>query len=145
MIDFSVELSGLDEERDRIIEDSKEVLFLSMNKMMNLSKQKCPVDTGELRRSIHLSPKTKGAKEYVLADGVFYGIFVEFGTQPHHPPVGPLLTWSKRVLGNEKAGYAIAKKIAKEGTSAHPYFRPALLEVKEQWVPHYWNTVMGRH
>ena len=40
--------------------------------------RKCPVDTGRLRASIHLDKVSD--YEWVLADGVEYGIHQEYGT-----------------------------------------------------------------
>jgi len=61
------------------IEHLKMVLFKSMIKMHELAVINCPVDTGRLRNSIIIKPNTPGYKNYVLADGVEYGISVEFG------------------------------------------------------------------
>lgn len=56
---------------------------------------------------------------------------VEFGTEPHFPPVGPLIGWAQRKLGlplpkAKKAGNAIAWKIFHHGTDPQPFFRPAV-------------------
>ncbi len=40
---------------------------------------RAPVDTGALRASIHVEPKTADG-ERTVADGVAYGIYNEFGT-----------------------------------------------------------------
>lgn len=56
---------------------------------------------------------------------------IEFGSEPHHPPVEPLIGWAQRKLGlshkeAKRAGWAIAKKIFKEGTDPKPFLRPAM-------------------
>lgn len=53
-----------------------------------------------------------------------YGIFVDLGTRPHIPPIGPLLLWARRVLGDEAAAYPIQKAIAKRGTPSPNHPRP---------------------
>lgn len=55
----------------------------------------------------------------------------EFGTDPHMPPVEPLMAWAHRKLGlgdkeARKAAWGIAKTIEKEGTDPRPFFRDAL-------------------
>jgi hypothetical protein len=49
----------------------------------------------------------------VTSDYVWY---VENGTFPHFPPLAPLKLWAQRKFGDERIGYAIARKIAREGT-----------------------------
>jgi len=138
---FNVELKGLEISKKRTIESSKKVLWKAMNKMQEIAVNKVPVDTGLLKNSIILTPKFEGASEYILADGVDYGIHVEYGTSPHFVPITPLKGWSRRVLGNENIAYAISHTIAKYGTPAQPFFRPALLEVKEYWIKEFWNQI----
>ena len=114
-----------------------------MHKMEELAKMRVPVNSGLLKRSIKLNPISYGAKEYTLVCGEAYGINVEFGTSPHYVPIQPLKDWSKRVLGDESAAYAIRAKIAKYGTEASPFFRPSIMEVKHFWLPRYWRDVFG--
>ena len=141
---FDLKMEGMQIAENHTIEQSKKVLWLSMNKMQQLAKRFAPVDTGLLRRSITLQPKQEGAIEYLLADGVEYGEYMEYGTSPHFPPVDKLKVWSRRVLGDESLAYAVAKSIAVKGTTAHPFFRPALLEVQTVWLPKYWAQVMAQ-
>ena len=58
----------------------KEVLFKSVVKMHELAVINCPVDTGRLRNSIFFSPSSSGYENYIVSDGVVYGVFVEYGT-----------------------------------------------------------------
>lgn len=109
-------------------------LFDSMLKMHELAVRRVPVDTGRLKNSIKLRPMTPGRSSYQLIVGAEYGADVEYGTSPHMPPSDALRGWSKRVLKNEDAAFAVAKKIAREGTPAQPFLRPALKEVKDRWV-----------
>ena len=130
--------------KEETIKQAKLVLFKAMVKMHELATLNAPVDTGMLRSSIKLFPSTPGATEYVLADGVEYGIHLEFGTSPHYVSGKNLEAWAKRVLGNKGAAYAVARKIAMKGVEAKPFFRPALFQVKEIWIPRYFNQVFSK-
>lgn len=81
-----------------------------------------------------------GAREpEVLSDQVIgrvgtsiaYAEPVELGTRPHFPPVRPLVDWARVKLGlgpeeAERAGMAIARKIAARGTKGQFMFTRAL-------------------
>lgn len=54
-----------------------------------------------------------------------YAEAVEFGAAPHWAPIGPLLAWARKKLGDESAAYAVQHKIAEQGTPAQPYMTPA--------------------
>lgn len=126
-------------ETEKALEGLKMVLFKSMIKMHELATINCPVDTGRLRSSIILKPMSPGYKDYVLSDGVDYGIHVEYGTSPHYLSPSNLKGWSRRVLGKESIAFAVANKIAREGTEAQPFFRPALDQVKNVWIKRYFE------
>jgi len=115
-------------------------IYRVVNRTKNRAVQLCPVDTGRLRSSINLYPAAPGSTEYIIADGVDYGAHVEFGTRPHHPPKGALKGWSKRVLGDEKASTAVEWGIAKHGTPAQPFFRPAMMLAKSR----YWREELTK-
>lgn len=70
-------------------------------------------------------------------------IIISGNTSPHWVPIAPLLGWAKRHGGDEGFAYAIQQKIAKVGTNAQPFFRPAYYEVKDKWLPFYVNQVLG--
>lgn len=127
--------------KKEVEEKAKLVLFNCMVKMHELAVNNAPVDVGTLRASIKLFPSTPGYKSYILADGVTYGIHIEFGTSPHYVSAKHLKGWARRVLGDENAAYAVAKKISKQGMEAKPFFRPALDQVKNIWVERYWNQI----
>jgi len=59
--------------------------------------RKCPVDTGRLRGSIHVTRRNRLGYEYILADGVDYGIHQEYGTinMQAQPFFRPALTLAK--------------------------------------------------
>lgn len=127
----------------KIVTKAQKLLFMCMTKMETLAINYCPVNTGMLRSSIHLTPDTEGHDEYFLRDGVYYGEYVEYGTSPHTPPIQPLKDWSRLVLGDENLAWAIRAKISKKGTKSQPFFRPALHEVQTVWYPEYMRQVFG--
>jgi len=119
------------------MDNLKLVLFKSMIKMQELAKISCPVFHGVLRNSIILNPSSPGYSNYELGAGVNYAASVEYGTRPHYTSPENIKDWAKSKLGNESAAFAIAKKIAKFGTEAQPFFRPSLSQVKNIWVKKY--------
>jgi len=62
----------------KVMNAAKKTLAEIMYMMEAEAKRKCPVDTGRLRASIHVD-KISDSK-YLMADGVTYGKFQEFGT-----------------------------------------------------------------
>jgi len=127
-------------EKKDIIEKTKLVLFNSMVKMHELANIYVPVDTGRLKTSIKLFPSIPGAKSYVLADGVTYGIDVEFGTAPHI-----IRPRTKKALKFKSGGKDVfAKKVKHPGTPAQPFFRPALDQVKKIWMARYMERDLGK-
>jgi hypothetical protein len=78
---------------------------------------------GELRKSVNVYESTPFRG--VVAVGEKYGLYVEKGTRPHRPPVGPLERWAKTKLQQSGLGFVIARKIAREGTKANPFVKPA--------------------
>ena len=130
-------------------EGMKEVLYRAMVKMEELAKNKAPVDTGNLKNRIHLTPEMIGAKEYILSDGVSYGIDLEYGNRPHNVSWEPIKAWIKRKgIRTTEAGIFlmtkyVVEKIKKEGVNAQPFFRPALHEVQTKWLPLIKKQVFG--
>lgn len=45
-----------------------------------------------------------------------YMLFVETGTQPHVPPIGPLIYWAGRKFGDTKIAFVVRRAIMKRGT-----------------------------
>lgn len=124
---FKLKNYRLDEEGRTI---ARRVLFLSMLRIQELSKLYANAFTGDLKRSITLEPIRPDSDTYRLFSPLQYAAPLEFGTSPHAVPIDPLKKWAKRKLGDEDAAWAIANKIKKEGTNAHPFMRPAFDQVK---------------
>jgi HK97 gp10 family phage protein len=97
------------------------------------AKNTVPVGaTGELRRSIGSDIDERSLIGIVGLDfpGRNYGIYVEKGTRPHMPPIGALDRWANQRGLNP---YAVAKSIARKGTKAQPFMKPAY-EKNEKFI-----------
>ncbi len=105
------------------------VLIAGGNAIQKISRENVSVNQGLLRQSI-ISTKNFAPDELEVEVGptAFYGPFIEFGTRPHFPPVEPLERWAQ-LHGMAGAGFAIAKKISREGTKPKPYLIPAFNKV----------------
>ena len=131
MIDYKYEIN-----EEKIEALYKEILFKSVLKMHELAVRNAPSGaTDELRQRINFEPKQYGATEYMLISASLHSAPVEFGTKPHKVNPMWLKAWARRKLGNEDLAYPVAKKIAKVGTDAHPFFYPAYLETRKYWLP----------
>lgn len=87
------------------------------------------VNTGELSRNIQ--NKTVGLTSTVDVSGSAkkYGYVVEGGRRPgSFPPVAPIERWAKTKLGKPGLGFVIARKIARKGTKAQPFMKPAVVD-----------------
>jgi HK97 gp10 family phage protein len=89
------------------------------------AKRLAAVDTGGMRSAIRA--RQVGPLEWEVRSPR-PGVYVEFGTRPHFPPLAPITAWARR-HGIEKAAFAIARKISRVGTRAQPFMRPALEKV----------------
>ncbi|MCK5281874.1 MAG: HK97 gp10 family phage protein [Nanoarchaeota archaeon] len=137
-------MTGLNESKEKVIKDQKKVLWLAMHKMWALMLNRVPVDTGHLKSSIHIDPKSQGFNTYTIATGVKYAVDIEYGTSPHHINLVDLKSWSRRKLGDENLAGAVQQKIAEKGTDAQVFFRNSIAEVKTVWLPLYWAKVQAQ-
>lgn len=90
------------------------------------------VDLGELVQGIHYETR-RGKKAWITtirpsnkADR--YAIYVERGTKPHFPPISALQGWASR---HGIPVWAVARKIAREGTEPRWIFRDTFEDLKE--------------
>lgn len=72
-------------------------------------------DTGQLLRS-HVLPTRQSDGSVITGFSADYAKWVDRGSAPHWMPIGPLLGWARRTLGDESAAYAVQHKIAEQGT-----------------------------
>jgi hypothetical protein len=81
--------------------------------------------TGILRGSI--ASEVRGTPVQIrgiVATPQSYALPVEEGSRPHWAPIGPLLLWARRVLGDERAAYRVRWAIHLRGTrGAHMFAR----------------------
>jgi len=136
-IGFKIDTPRLETMKQETVNKYKKVLFLSMNKMEELAKRRCPVDSGTLKNSIKLEPMQEGATTYTLSDGVDYGVLVEYGTarmiaaHGPHDPENPVTSWEAKRKRNAQG-------------QTMPFFRPAMLEVKRVWMPRFKKQVFNK-
>lgn len=91
------------------------------------------VDTSGLRQSVRTEELPKGA---ILGTFAPHAPFVEYGTRPHWPPLGPLQLWAVRKLGvdpdeAEEVAEGIARSIAWAGTRPRRFFAKAMKRVRK--------------
>lgn len=75
---------------------AKKALADGAGKVMEDAKKRCPVETGNLRDSIHTEVKNGGSRIRIVADaraddGVFYGKIVEFSPKINKPFLYPAI------------------------------------------------------
>lgn len=89
-IEFSVDLSDLEFDMDKLEKAISEELETTAYKIERTSKELVPVDTGTLRRSI----TAEGSRlEYDVFTNVEYAHYMEYGTSPHRIEGNPYLYW----------------------------------------------------
>lgn len=114
----------LDEIANELFRDSQE----------NIVK-KGVIDEGTLLKSGNINRKFL-EKEIVYSAP--HAKWIEYGTEPHFPPIAPLEAWAKRKLGlNDKeaksAAFGIANKINEEGSEPKPFLREAVNQIKRKY------------
>lgn len=135
LIDLRVTVTGADQliarykNAEIIIRDS---LTVAMNRIVifgeSVSKRLVAKDTRNLARSItHRVESSVGRIRGIWGTSVFYGPYVEKGTRPHFPPPSALAGWARRHGANP---FAVARGIAKHGTRAQPFIKPALEQTR---------------
>ena len=112
---------------DRAMDDIIDSIF---TKSQENIVEEGAVDRGTLLKSGNVNRKFL-EKEIVYSAP--HAVFVEFGTDPHMPPVDPIMEWARRKLGlpedeARRVAWAIAKKIEKEGTPGIHFMEKAILE-----------------
>lgn len=131
----SVEIKGLDEVLERFSNANSNVHRIGKGFLKQLSDYGVKqvqirilnigaVDTNELIQGIHYELSSTALESVIkpseTADS--YAAAIEFGTRPHWPPISALEGWAER---HGIPAYLVARKIAREGTEARPYWQPA--------------------
>ena len=124
-----IDLSEVD---SKIREEVKDLLIRIGTEITNEAKKEAPVSSGELRQSIQIHEKD--SQRIILGTKKEYAAPVEYGTEPHYPPIAPLKKWVRRKLGvEEDVAYAVQQKIGQEGTEPNPFMGRAIGTVKEDF------------
>lgn len=119
---FTVKLDtrGLESIAKNLAPRAERLLDKAATNIERGAKRRAPVDTGALRNSIGW--KRAGRFTRIIADGVEYGIDVEFGTGPHI-----IRPKSKRALAFNIGGKRIVRRyVFHPGTRPHPFLVPAV-------------------
>ena len=82
----------------------------------------------------------------LVSSSMAHALPVELGTKPHFPPITPLRDWAEKKLGidpgeSKHVAFAIARKIAREGTKGAAMFQKAMQENEEQVLAMMENVV----
>lgn len=133
---YSIEINGLKElmqVADKYPAISERHINSAINRSLiriqDQAKKNAPAgDTQQLRQNWILKMgRFEGSLESgAKSNGYSYGLAIEYGTKPHFVPVAnnPMFqTWATRRGLNP---YAVANSIAKKGTRAKPFFKPAV-------------------
>lgn len=96
------------------------------------AKINAPVFRGLLRVSILQSVNAENGRIVGrIGSALRYAPVVEYGrTTGWFPPVSELRIWARRKLGDERAGFIVARAIKRRGFTAQPYLLPALEAAK---------------
>lgn len=109
--------------------NSRQALVRSLDRGVSIAQEETPEGaTGTLRNTVESQiVDFAGTSAEFAGDIVWpqpYGAFVNFGTSPHTPPIGPLIAWARKVLGDASAAWAVQKAIAKRGTPSPNHPKP---------------------
>ena len=91
-------------------------------------------DTAQLERSGFQPTMRDGSVEFGWSAD--YAAAVNDGSAPHWAPIQPLLGWARRVLGDASLGYAVQRKIAREGTDPVGFVDDALESMRNYASTH---------
>ncbi|HAM34558.1 MAG TPA: hypothetical protein DEB40_03395 [Elusimicrobia bacterium] len=92
------------------------------------AKVNAPVFRGLLRVSILQSVSVDDRRIVGrVGSALTYAPVIEYGrASGWFPPVNELRIWARRKLGDERAGFLVARAIKRRGFKAQPYLLPAL-------------------
>jgi len=114
---------------DNLIEDPMDSFYNRVAEtIQKKAKAKAPKFTGDLRRSIKIQKSRSflgGLKGVAVVVRSTYGLYVHEGTRPHMPPVDALRPWAS---SKGISPWAVALKIAREGTVGTPFLADATEE-----------------
>lgn len=119
-----------------------EGMFLEAEGVMGESKREVDVDQGTLRASGYVKEpvinRSRGGDTVLVVMGYGgaasgYAVYLHEGTGPNvgqppfMPPVEPFREWAKRVLGDERLGFVIARAVGARGLGPRKYLERPLM------------------
>ena len=137
---FAVVDAALAAAPDVVIEEMVPAVIESQLLIEREVRERTPTSgAATLRDSIGALPVSISETEVsgVVGTSLAYALPVELGARPHRPPVEPLVDWVRRKLGKggkegRAIAFAIAGKIAREGTPAAHMFSEGLAATQKQ-------------
>lgn len=147
MIPVHIEFEGLAELQaawakapDLVAEELTAAIWEASLYLQREVQEGTPVGATSLLRNSIIAQAPERDGERITGEvttGLSYAAPVEIGTRPHFPPIAPLQDWAVAKLGvsaEESRGvaFAIARKIAREGTQGAKMFERAFNEGREQ-------------
>lgn len=142
-IEFKIE--GLDEFQRGIAQSPKNMekrmtrgMYDSVKRVERTAREKAPrgVSSPGLKNSILGKVLFWHTGEVGVLNRIRHARAVEEGSRPHPVPPSALYKWARIKLGAKDykgVAVAVARKIARVGTKAQPYLRPAI-EENERWI-----------
>ena len=98
---IKVSLGGLGKELEKLAKEApkriREGVILGVAKSIPDLVRDSPIDTGLYAASWDFTVEEKSV---ILGNYAPYAGIIEVGARPFTPPIGPLLAWAKRVLGD---------------------------------------------
>lgn len=118
-------LKKLDKLDGSLEQSTKKALMRGGTVLEAGAKEHCPVDTGQLRESIHT--ETKDAQTVTVGTSCEYGIFVEFGTGPKGDPSVPHTSKESWRYQDADGNWHTS-----HGQAPQPFMRTAFAEGKDK-------------
>lgn len=125
MIDVKIEVSGLDIRTLRLETPIRRLVEESADFAEKTMKEKAPVKTGKLRRSIR---KRVGRFEAEIGPTVPYAVYVEYGARPH-----TIRSVRAKALRFEADGTVVFTQLVRHpGTKPQHFIRETVEELRDR-------------
>lgn len=108
----------------------RSALFDAADRGFAVSQEKVPDGATSTLRQSGFEPTELDDGSVIWGYRASYAQYVEEGTRPHWAPIEPLKLWAQRVLGNERAAWAVQQKIADEGTEGQGFVAAGVQAMK---------------